>query len=312
MKREGENQEIKFVPQELAISTAIHYPKWYAGEINWNDGDQERLTDKVRGNLALEMILGAKNKGYQVVVVDSEASPFFTQRLEELEIKRFWGKDPGISASRQLGFKEASAIKNVKYLCWTEPEKIPLLDYLPDLVRPISEGTAEIVMPKRKEKEFRNSYPDYQFNYEKQNIYLWNNMLRKFRILSENSENLDIFFGPEIFKNTPELREIFLAEYVYKENSERSFIFNKLYRPDRYSNSTIFPIIMALHKKLRVVSIEIPYIHPKNQTKLEINNDFFIKKRLSQGPEIIKTSADFCRMLVGTKSNTFLQSRPSI
>ncbi len=310
MSQEKENQEIKFIPQELAISTTVHYPGWYAGEVDWTD--KKRLSDKVRGDIALETIQKAKDKGYQIIVVDSEASLIFTQKLNELEIRRLSEEKRGMSAGRQLGFKEASAIKNVKYLCWTEPEKISLIDYLPDLVRPIIDGTADVVIPKRREKEFQETYPDYQIYFEKQSYHLWSNMLRKFGILPENTEDLDTFFGPKIWRNMPEVSEIFLTEYVYIKNHERSSIFNKSYRPDQYSNSTQFPIIMALFKKLRVINVEIPYKHPERQTKIESDNDAFREKRLNQQRQIIRTCADFCRRLVGTESNTFLQSRSSI
>ena len=297
----GENL---FNPQSLAISTAVHYPKWYPNEINYDDNDEKRLSDKVRGDLALEMIQKAKNKGYQVIVVDSESSSVFTQRLKELEIKRLFGEKRGMSTQRQLGFKEASTIATVKYLCWMEPEKISLIDYLPDLVRPILDGKADVVVPKRREKEFRETYPNYQVNFEKQSNQLWNNMLRKFDILPKDAENLDVFFGPKIFRNTPKVREVFLAEYVYQENPELTPLSNKAYRPDQYSNAIMFPIIVALFQKLRVVGIEIPYKHPEQQTKIESNSDIYRKRRADQQREIIRTSADFCRMLIKTNSHT--------
>lgn len=106
-----------------------------------------------------------------------------------------------------------------------------------------------MVVPKRREKEFRETYPDYQVDFEKQSNRLWNNMLRKFGILTEDAEDLDVYFGPKIFRNTPEVREIFLAEYVY-QNPNRSPEFDKAYRPDRYSNATFFPVIAALFEKL--------------------------------------------------------------
>ena len=207
----GSSDPERFNPKSLAIVTTVHYPKWYPGEVNWDD--QETLTDKTRGDSALQMIALAQSFDYSLFVIDSEASEPFTQELINLEIKRFAEKPGGMSAGRQQGFKEASGTTGIDFVCWIEPEKIDLINFMPDLVKPLTTGEADIVVPKRREKEFIDTYPGYQVDSEKKANRLWNNMLKKFGILPENSEELDVLFGPKIYRNIPEVAELFQKKY---------------------------------------------------------------------------------------------------
>lgn len=308
-----ERKEFAFNPQSLAIVSTVHYPGWYEGETKWNN--PESLSDKVRGDLALEMIGKAKDKNYQVTIVDSGASPAFTQKLDELKILKFSEEKGGMSTGRQQGFREASLLTYtdkgkenfVEAICWLEPEKISIIsDCLPKLVEPILLGQADIIIPKRNEKEFEETYPDYQVKYEKDSNRLWNGMLKKFGILDSGSQDLDVWFGPRVFRNTPYVVQTFLTKYKYDKNQDTSESFQNAYKPNRYSNATFFPVIAALFKGLKVVSVEVPYKHPSDQTKIEKDNDEFRKKRADQQREIIRTCSDFCRMLIGTKSGTSL------
>ena len=311
----SEKKEILFNPQSLAVVSTVHYPKWYNGEINWNN--TESLSDKVRGDLALEMINEAKNQNYQVTIVDSGASPTFTQKLGDLKIRVFSEEKGGMSTGRQQGFREASLLsyaengkqKLVEAICWLEPEKISIIsDCLSKAVEPILSGQADIVIPKRRINEFEETYPDYQVKYERDSNRLWNQMLRKFGILGHDQEDLDVWFGPRIFRNTPEIAQIFLTKYKYDKDQNAIGSSQDAYKPGRYPNATFFPVIAALFDKFRVVSIEVPYRHPLEQTKMEKDNDEYRKKRADQQREIIRTCSDFCRMLIGTKSRTQLST----
>jgi hypothetical protein len=308
---DSERKEIVFDPQSLAIVSTVHYPNWYEDETNWDN--TESLSDKVRGDLALEMISEAKSRNYQITIVDSGASPAFTQKLGGFEILTFQEEKGGMSTGRQQGFREASLLKYadngnqkfVKAICWLEPEKISIIsDCLSKAIRPILLEQADIVIPKRSKKEFEETYPDYQVKYEMDSNRLWNGMLRKFGILGHNQEDLDVWFGPRIFRNTPEITQIFLTKYKYDKDRDATGSSQEVYKPGRYSNATFFPIISALFDKLRVISVEVPYRHPSEQTKIEKDNDEFRKKRADQQREIIRTCSDFCRMLIGTRSRT--------
>jgi hypothetical protein len=218
-----------------------------------------------------------------------------------------------MSTGRQQGFREASLLKysdrgNEKFveaICWLEPEKVSIIsDCLPKLVEPILLGQADVVIPKRKDEEFQETYPDYQVKYERDSNRLWNDMLRKFGIMDSSDQDLDVWFGPRVFKNSPEIIQTFITKYKYEKIQELSNLSQDVYKPNRYSNATFFPVIVALYNGLRVESVEVPYRHPIGQTKIEQDNEEFRKKRADQQREIIRTCSDFCRMLVGTKSHT--------
>jgi hypothetical protein len=311
---DSERKEVVFNPQSLAVVSTVHYPNWYEGEVKWEN--TESLSDKVRGDLALEMVSEAKSRNYQVAIVDSGASPAFSQKLGGFEILTFQEEKGGMSTGRQQGFREASLLKYtdhtkqkfVEAICWLEPEKISIIsDCLPKAIEPILLGQADVVIPKRSNNEFEETYPDYQVKYERDGNRLWNGMLRKFGILGHDQEDLDVWFGPRMFRNTPEITQIFLTKYKYEKSQDTSKSFQNAYKPSRYSNATFFPVIVALFEKLRVISVEVPYRHPSNQTKIEKDSDGFRKKRADQQREIIRTCSDFCRMLIGTRATLNLQ-----
>jgi len=308
-----EHKEQEFNPQSLGVVTTTHYPLWYKGNIN--PLKREALVDKVRGDLALETIHSVTINGYQIVVVDSQKSPAFGEELKKLNDIILAEEIPGLSNSRQQGFrkaleltyKEGQKAVPIEIIAWVEPEKVSIVkNNIPIIIKPLLKNKADIVIPKRGMQEFVDTYPDYQVKYEKASNLLWNRMLRIFGIMPQDHEDLDVWFGPRFFSNKPEVTSLFLKKYNYLENSNLQETSNKIYQTDGYSNALYFPVIQALFNHLRVESVEIPYLHPETQTQIENNNDNFKQKRLNQQREIIRTNADFCRMLLKRSSHTSL------
>ena len=54
--------------------------------------------------------------------------------------------------------------------------------------------------------------------------------------------------------------------------------------PEELSNASFFPIILALRKKLKVLSVEIPFSYPKLQKENEEigSREYFVEKRKNQ------------------------------
>ena len=189
-------------PHIIAIVTTTFYPKWSV--------KKEFTPDHVRGDLAIGTLEIAKSKGYQMVIIDGGSSDAFIEQLRQKGIVPNNEKVKGMSAGRQQGFEEASKFEGVKVICWTEPEKIFIVnDCLPEAVRPILDGRADIVVPKR-DSEAWKTYPQYQAELEQHANKLWNAILKKRGFLSNEAEDLDVWFGPKFFKNDPELVKIFL------------------------------------------------------------------------------------------------------
>lgn len=280
-----DNPKDKSVNSLIAIVTSTLYPTWYEGRTQkkFKNSEQNKI-DKIRGDLAIKMLITARKQGFQIVVVDSGSSPAFLEKLKQTGIKVTPAKNKSLSPSRQEGFQKAAKLKGVKVICWVEPEKVSFVKHaLPQAVSPLLNNQADIVIPARDKKAF-NTYPTYQAKIEKKANQIWNNILRKHQILPAKSADLDIWFGPKCFKNDPKLIGIFLKKYHFKE---------KVQKLDLWSGAIVLPIISALKQGYRVVSININYQHPRKQTAIEENSNLMKKKRQLQYHSILSTTNQF-------------------
>jgi glycosyltransferase involved in cell wall biosynthesis len=290
MEKHDFQKEREFEASSIAVSTTTSYPTWYAGK----QLEDERTTDKVRGDLAIETIRQAEQNGFRVVVVDGGSSKDFVNRIKESGVILLTQSESGMGASRRQVLKEASGLSGVGVICWIEPEKVSVVkECLPQAIYPILDGTADIVVPARAEDTF-NSYPKYQVESERKLNKMWNSIVKNEGFLAPDREDLDISFGPKFFRNTPEILDLFLAKYKIKGQNAA---LQRLTDPDRYANSMSFPIVAALAKGYKVLGVEVPYTHPPRQTELETGNEEYDAKRDSQRRDIISSTIEFIRVL---------------
>lgn len=269
----------------IAIVTTTFYPFWYRETLKNNSTEQVKI-DKIRGDLAIEMLSEAKKKNFQIILIDAGSSRVFTKEIARIGIKIIRPKNKALSPSRQYGFILASKMKGVKVICWLEPEKVSIpKDCLPQAVLPILNNQADIVIPKRDKKAF-STYPSFQARIEKIANKKWNSRLKEHKLLSKKAEELDIWFGPKFFKNDPKLINIFQKSYQFKD---------KIQKLDIWSNAIIFPIITALKLGYKVVSSKVQYEHPKQQTVAEENSVLMRRKRQIQYQSILSTTEHFIK-----------------
>lgn len=291
-----DNKEKLVQNSQIAIATTINYPEWYSDKPSKNNTDTKN--DKIRGDLFLKMVQSVIKKGFQLVIVDSSNNSSLTKKLNELEIAPFSEKQKGMSLSRQQAFREASKLEGIKVIVWTEPEKVSMIkDCLPLAALPILSEEADIVVPQRNSHGF-SSLPNYQAASEMLANQNFNKMLLKFAkeykdLFPKNIPILDIFFGVKLFKNTPELLDIFTTKYTIKNLSPKEEKMN----PDLYNNALNFPIIKALNEGYIVKSVSIPYLHPIEQKEFEKDNPEFVSKRKNQFYGILRSCVMFCRYL---------------
>ena len=142
-------------------------------------------------------------------MVDGGSSEAFKAELAGMKISLLPELERGMSSGRQQAFAETAKLEGVKVICWIEPEKVSVIrDCLPEAVLPILNDEADIVVPKRIDSSFEK-YPEYQVKYEQKANRLWNDILRARGLLAEDSEDLDVWFGPKFFINNPELVKLF-------------------------------------------------------------------------------------------------------
>lgn len=266
-------------PREIAICMITKYPHWYPGEAKGLSN-----IDKVRGDLALQSIKLSIKKGYQTVVGYHTPSSEFNNALNEImdvvRVKRDTGKSS--PAKRQV-IETASQMDRVKVIVLTEPEKVSFIkDGIAPTVKPILDAAADIVIPGREETLFKETYPRYMYESEKEGIALYNEELRSHGLIKRERDDFDMFFGPRALSNKAKVISLFLQEYRLEiENISLPKVY---FDAEELSNTQFFPVVRALQRGLKVAQVKVPFRYPEKQRDQEIHQakTVFIQKRRAQ------------------------------
>lgn len=283
-----------FIPSTIAIVATTSYPKWYRGRLR-----SIKHTDKIRGDLALELVRKTRNLGYQVVIADWISPRTYRKELGSIQgviiIRR---RTPKRSPSKRQALFKASKLPGVKIIVLTEPEKVSLIeDCIPLISEPILSGNADIVVPKRNDELFKKTYPSFQYESEVEGNRTYNEELRSHKLIDINDEDFDMFFGPRAFSNTKKIISLFMKRYHF---SIVHASFPKWYfDAEELSNSAFFPIVSALRKGLKVKSVEVPFKYPSIQKQNEGlgSPDVFLEKRKAQRVGLIVELLHFVAFL---------------
>jgi len=262
---------------KVAVVLITHYPRWRTGKINLNN------TDKVRGDLALKLIKEAQKLGCHVIVSDSRSARSFKKELSNLKnIMLIHRRSSKRAIGIRDGIKKASKIPDIKAIVLTEPEKVSLItDCLKDIVSPILEGKADIVIPKRREKLFVETYPIYMYESEKEGNQTFNEELKSHKLISKD-DDFDIFFGPKAFLNDKKIVSLFMKQYTF--NVDHMSFPKWYFDAEELSNTNFFPVVQALKRGFRVKSIDVPFKYSNSQKLNETGKykHFFEEKRRMQ------------------------------
>lgn len=282
-----------FHPDEVAIATTTFYPEY---------GDPHS-SDRIRGNLAVSLIINSIRGGYKLTVVDGGSSLEFIRRIDDMGVRTVPQENKGMDESRFQTYLEATKSPDIKAVIWIEAEKPLISDELAYASQLILSGKQKIIVPARSGEGF-DSIPEYQQVSEKSANQILHATLERYgkQGLFPNLASIphiDWFFGPKMFDRS------MLAEFTndtsfWKEFRERL----EKERPELkkwygYCGPLILPVINAFHNGLPVAGYEMEsYRHPKEQTEIELKQkDFFLKRRIDQLTNINLTVDFFCRFL---------------
>lgn len=268
----------KFNPKFIALAIITFYPKWYQGKLRSISN-----TDKIRGDLALEFLKIAHSEDYQIVVVDGHSSKSFRKQLNTItRIKIIKRKGYKRSPAKRQAYKTASKLPGIKVIVATEAEKLSVLNYIKQITLPIIENEADIIIPKREEQLFKETYPDYMYESEVEANKLYNEQLKLYRLLPQTNHELDLYFGPRVFRNTPQILALFMKKFLFEIDSKITP--KEYFDVEESSNAQYFPVVLALKKGFKVKSVEIPFSYPKLQKENESigNREYFEEKRKGQ------------------------------
>jgi len=250
--------------KRIAIVVITYYPDWYQGKLR-----SIKQTDKIRGDLAIDFLKKTSQLGYNVIVGDGKSSKSFLKVISQMpNLVIFKSRSSKRFGRKKQIIKHASKLPKVQVIIMTEPEKISIIDNISALTEPILNGQADIVIPKRENSFFEKTYPKYQYQSEIEGNKLYNEILRTNGFLKDNKD-LDLFFGPRVFLNQSNIVSLFIKRFKLKINKE-AFL-DYYFDIEDYSANLFFAIILALKKKFRIKSVEIPFSYPKIQKENEEN-----------------------------------------
>jgi hypothetical protein len=300
--------EFDFNPKSVAVVSTSFYPKYGMGGAE---------LDNVRASVMIDMAQAVQDRGYRMVVVDGGSPTRFTNKLKDLGVTVLLEDATGMAASRRQVINAGSALGGIKIIAWSEEKPSVFRDNDPSvLFGPLIRNEADIVIPDRGE-DGRSTYLPQQRNWEERGNSSLHRILMHYGLVRADSQQLDMWSGPRIFRNEPGIIEIFNRIYTYERVSPEDIYTKRVdgvsqthkrkvdkaqkiqasINPERWSNSIFLPIINALWNGYRVASVPIQYVHSKEMNTSEMNNLTMEDKRVTQYVDIIHSSIHLIHQL---------------
>jgi hypothetical protein len=220
--------------------------------------------EHVRAQLAFEFADLAAQYSYPAIMVDGGSPESFQDALRARGAHVFLEVDHPhgvLGPGRRQAL--AAAAEYGDTVVWLEPQKGGLIPYLGELNRPIVAGEANLVNPHRTEAGFQSLSPE-QMHAER-----FGNLAVAYAIgRTDPGKMLDIWFGAMLLDH--EALDIFLKYDAAKYGA-----------PDAW-DSILISRIEAIAYGLEVVSQDVDYRYPPEQTADETGNLKMLMKRLDQ------------------------------
>ncbi len=225
--------------------------------------------DALRFRLACDLVKAAVADGHVVVVVDGSPIPEIAETLRHLGANVFPQLHKGMGPGRREAFFHAVEIgmkENITYFLWTEPEKVDLIRFVEEIVRPLDESDAHIVIPKRSETAW-SSWPSFQRKSEDQANAVYNEAF--------GLEGFDPMFGPVAFNSVA--MSHFVLCYCHPKDFNGEV-------PDTYIQHYAPLLAKVEEPAIQITSVEIDMIYPTEQRAEEEGsaNEAMLEKRKMQ------------------------------
>jgi len=217
----------------------------------------------------LKTLDAACDRGFTIVIVDASPDSAIRNLMEStgplvhVFIQRSTG---GKGAALREALSHAYSLPGASmdtFLCWQEPEKSDMMTHWRALIRSTCQASAEIVMPAREGRRFRDYYPIEQWHSEN----FANHMVNSFFVdagysVEVGEPPIDWHFGPLAFQKR--------HAHFWVENKGELW------------DAQLIPIVSCLQNGLRIFSREIPFEAPSEMKAQEEGSSVFMEKRLMQ------------------------------
>lgn len=222
--------------------------------------------NELRYQLFLKTVDEAKRYGYPVIVVDGSPEEMTTGKIQELGITVHRELVRGMGSARRFAFFSAREfareqnVNNKNIYVWLEPEKYDFIRSVSQIIQPIIDNVADIVIPKRSQSSWE-TYPEFQVISERE----INRVYHEITGLSE----FDSSFGPVA------CNEGVLPYFINTDGRNFGIA-------DTYVN--VYAPFIAHLRGLRLSSVIVDFIYPPEQKKEEeeIMREVMVEKRSAQ------------------------------
>jgi hypothetical protein len=229
-----------------------------------------KSTDDYRFPFAVETIKNAVADGHTVIIVDGSPLVGIKEYFANLGAIVHDETAKGIGPSRRELYEHIRLYRvqhatTPEIIVWLEPEKDDLIRFIPQIVEPIQQGTARIVVPRRTAAAWE-SYPKFQRASERTA-----NLCYEFA----TGLDIDIFFGPVAFHAE------MLPYFLNCKPSEFGAVDNYIqhYAP-----------VFARRDFHKITSVEVDFRYPPKQR--EVEEGFDLKAMVERRNEQLETLVD--------------------
>ena len=149
-------------------------------------------------------------------------------------------------------------------ICFTEPEKVDLMNHIHAIVMPILAGTSDVTVPSRNDGLFRETYPTEQYHSESFGNMHFDLLAKHFEgFRRDGARKFDWLFGP--FALHSRLADSWLS---YDGNSW---------------DAQMVPYVRGVRMhNWRIISVPVNFRHPKEMKEQEEGDPVWTTKRLKQ------------------------------
>ena len=159
---------------------------------------------------------------------------------------------------------EAGASSVNTAICFTEPEKVDLMNHIHAIVMPILAGTSDVTVPSRNDELFRETYPKEQYHSESFGNMHFDLLAKRFEgFRRDGARKLDWLFGP--FALNSRLADSWLS---YDGNSW---------------DAQMVPYVRGVRtRNWRITTVPVNFRHPRAMKEQEEGDPVWTTKRLKQ------------------------------
>lgn len=238
-------------------------------------------TSDIRFNLALQLCKLAAEHEIHLIIVDGspdhsnirdqfqDTNGYYVHVFQQ-DVETYPGKGGSLRQAILKAtewFEENDVDANEAAICFTEPEKVDLINHVHDIVEPLLGGRADVIVPTRNDELFRETYPMEQYHSESFGNMHFNLLAREIEGFKEQevsgAAKLDWLFGP----------------FAFKANLASSW----LNYPGTSWDAQMVPYVRGVRNhNWRIMPVAVGFSHSKEMKEQEEGDHVWTTKRLTQ------------------------------